>query len=205
MSTARASAPARESNPACDRRGRSEGEPSRRCCGFQITQCRSRPEGGTGQATRPDMVGRDGDPHPSTTPVQVAGSALCSVLKAVPLPARRRATEVAPPGLPTGAGPTVRAAPPVQTGTVVMRNMYYVFLIMQRGIRSVKPFGCLVLRVPRCRCTYSLGSAAKTIDSAHVRPADDSATVKSSQVVPARGENTTWPTRGFEARSSRAV
>lgn len=65
-----------------------------------------------------------------------------------------------------------------------MRNMYYVFLILQRRIRSVKPFGCLGFCESLARSAYRLASGPKTIDPAHVRLVDDFATVKSHQVVP---------------------
>lgn len=84
-----------------------------------------------------------------------------------------------------------------------MRNMYYLFLIMRRRVRAVKPFGRPALRAPLARCASRLAPTPKTIDPAHVRLADDFATVKSSQVVPL-GESATWQTKGCAERSLRA-
>ncbi|OIK02626.1 hypothetical protein BIV25_03350 [Streptomyces sp. MUSC 14] len=39
------------------------------------------------------------------------------------------------------------------------RNMYYVFLILQRGVRPVKPFGCLSSASPSHSMYLQTGAA----------------------------------------------
>lgn len=65
--------------------------------------------------------------------------------------------------------------------------MYHLFLIMEREVRSVKPFGFVEFAGPSPRRTYRLPPAGATLDFAPVRLGSFLASVKSYQAVPSRG------------------
>lgn len=79
--------------------------------------------------------------------------------------------------------------------------MYYLFSILQREVRSVKPFGCSGPVSPLARSIYRLAPATATLDSAPVRLGFFLASVKSYQVVPDGRRLTTWRTSGCAAQS----